>query len=104
MTEGVEESRRKRMPSCNGTDRAAARRGYLTRKGADFRWVSAEPRNLDASTGGDVRRRKLNRPTGKGNESSPCQAKPGLDAPCGRGSVPHRRGLSRMTGNRHVRF
>src|SRR3954454_23024569 len=88
MTEGVEESRRKRMPSCNGTDRAAARRGYPARKGADFRRVSAEPKNLDASTGGDVRRRKLNRPTGKGNESSPCQAKPGSDVPCRSGDNP----------------
>jgi hypothetical protein len=88
MMEGVEESRRKRMPSCNGADRAAARRGYPARKGADFRWVSAESRNLDASTGGDVRRRKLNRPMGKGNESSPCQANPGSDVPCRSGDNP----------------
>ncbi len=88
MMEGVEESRKKRRPSCNGADRAAVRRGYPARKGADFRWVSAEPRNLDASTGGDVRRRKLNRPTGKGNESSPCQANPGSNVPCRSGDNP----------------
>src|SRR4051812_1519879 len=63
-------------------------RVYPARKGADFRWVSAESRNLDASTGGDVRRRKLNRPMGKGNESSPCQANPGSDVPCRSGDNP----------------
>jgi hypothetical protein len=62
MMEGVEESRRKRMPSCNGADRAAARRGYPARKGADFRRVSAEAMRLDVGTDGDVRQRKLNRP------------------------------------------
>ena len=37
MTEGVEERRSKRRPSCNGTDRASTMRKYPTRKGADFR-------------------------------------------------------------------
>jgi hypothetical protein len=56
MMEGVEESRRKRMLPCNGADRAAARRGYPARKGADFRRVSAEAMRLDVGTDGDVRR------------------------------------------------
>ena len=50
MTEGVEESRRKRMLHCNGADRACTNRGYLTRKGADFRQVSAERMELEAIT------------------------------------------------------
>ena len=37
MTEGVEERRSKRRPSCNGTNRASATRRYPSRKGADFR-------------------------------------------------------------------
>jgi hypothetical protein len=37
ITEGVEERRRKRRPSCNGADRASAMRGYPARKGANFR-------------------------------------------------------------------
>jgi len=50
MTEGVEESRRKRMPLCNGADRACESGGYPTRKGADFRQVSAEAMELKAIT------------------------------------------------------
>src|SRR3954464_2713190 len=42
MTVGVEESRRKRMLSCNGADRACESGKYPTRKGADFPRVSAE--------------------------------------------------------------
>src|SRR3954465_2845597 len=49
--EGVEESRIKRTPSCNGADRARTSGGYPARKGADFRQVSAEAMDLDASTG-----------------------------------------------------
>ena len=37
MAEGVEERRSKRMPPCNGADRASATRKYPARKGADFR-------------------------------------------------------------------
>ena len=37
-------SRRKRRPFCNGTDRAAARRGYPVRKDADFRVVQRKLR------------------------------------------------------------
>ena len=51
MTKGVEESRRKRRPCCNGGDRARESGGYLARKGADFRQVSAEAMDLDASAG-----------------------------------------------------
>jgi hypothetical protein len=51
MAEGVEESRSKRRPPCNGADRARASGGYPARKGADFRQVSAEAMDLDASTG-----------------------------------------------------
>jgi hypothetical protein len=50
MAEGVEESRSKRRPSCNGTDRARASGGYPARKGADFRRVSTEAKGLDAGT------------------------------------------------------
>jgi hypothetical protein len=89
------------MPSCNGADRAAARRGYPARK--DFRRVSAEAMRLDASTDGDVRRRKLNRskdgcrkpPVGR-NQDRVLRAAGDL--------FPRRRGLSRMHGNEHVRF
>ena len=48
--EGVEESRRKRTPPCNGVDRARESGGYPARKGADFRQVSAEAMELDART------------------------------------------------------
>ena len=51
MAEGVEESRSKRRPPCNGADRARTSGGYPARKGADFRQVSAEAMDLDASTG-----------------------------------------------------
>jgi len=49
--EGVEESRSKRRPPCNGADRARASGEYPARKGADFRQVSAEAMDLDASAG-----------------------------------------------------
>src|SRR4051812_6448011 len=54
MTEGVEESRSKRRPPCKGADRARASGGDPARKGADFRQVSAEAMDLDASA---IRRR-----------------------------------------------
>jgi hypothetical protein len=50
MTEGVEESRRKRMPSCNGMDRTCESGEYPARKGADFRQVSAEAMEVEAIT------------------------------------------------------
>ena len=50
MTEGVEESRRKQMPLCNGADRACTNREYPTRKGADFRRVSTEAMEVEAIT------------------------------------------------------
>ncbi len=49
MAEGVKESRSTRMPSCNGMDRARESGGYPARKGADFRQVSAEAKEMDAS-------------------------------------------------------
>ena len=49
MAEGVEESRSKRRPPCNGAGRARASGGDPARKGADFRQVSAEAMDLDAS-------------------------------------------------------
>jgi hypothetical protein len=51
MAEGVEESRSKRRPPCNGADRARTSGRYPARKGADFRQVSAEAMDLDASAG-----------------------------------------------------
>ena len=48
--EGVEESRSKRRPCCNGGDRARESGGYPARKGADFRRVSTEAKGLDAGT------------------------------------------------------
>src|SRR3954447_19552993 len=51
MAEGVEESRSKRRPPCNGADRARASGGYPARKGADFRQASAEAMDLDAGAG-----------------------------------------------------
>jgi hypothetical protein len=50
MAKGVEESRRKRRPCCNGGDRARESGAYLARKGADFRQVSTEAKELDART------------------------------------------------------
>src|SRR3954469_25809025 len=51
MAEGVEESRSKRRPPCNGADRARASGRDPARKGADFRQVSAEAMDLDARAG-----------------------------------------------------
>jgi len=51
--------RRKRRPSCNGADRAA-RAGIPSPKGLPAGLSGAM--RLDASTDGDVRQRKLNRP------------------------------------------
>ena len=50
MTEGVEESRRKRTLPCNGVDRACESGEYPARKGADFRQVLAEAMELKAIT------------------------------------------------------
>jgi hypothetical protein len=50
MAKGVEESRKKRRSCCNGGDRARESGGYLARKGADFRQVSTEAKELDART------------------------------------------------------
>ena len=50
MAKGVEESRRKRRPRCNGGDRARESGAYLARKGADFRQVSTGAKKLDART------------------------------------------------------
>src|SRR4051812_33004691 len=57
--EGVEESRSTRRPPCNGADRARASGRYPARKGADFRQVSAEAMDLDASAGRPVLRGAL---------------------------------------------
>jgi hypothetical protein len=50
MTEGVEESRRKRTLFCNGTDRACESGKFPTRKGADFRRVSAEAKRRSGNS------------------------------------------------------
>ena len=52
------------MLHCNGADRACTNREYPTRKGADFRQVSAEAMEVEPSPIGDVRRCKPNRPMG----------------------------------------
>ena len=92
--------RRKRRLRCNGGDRAA-RAGIPSPKGCRLPAGLSGAMRLDASTDGDVRRRKLN----KGRVSKAARkAKPGSDAPCGRGSLPRRRGLSRVRGNSHARF
>src|SRR5947207_2302353 len=48
--------RRKRRPPCNGADRAAVRRRYPTRKGADVRLVLAVKNLSSARSIGEVRR------------------------------------------------
>src|SRR4051812_2122888 len=53
--------RRKRRPSCNGADRAA-RAGIPSPKGRRLPAGLSGAMRRDASTDGDVRRRKLNRP------------------------------------------
>ncbi|MGF7212426.1 hypothetical protein GGE65_007053 [Skermanella aerolata] len=53
--------RKKRKSSCNGTDRAA-RAGIPCPKGRRLPAGLSGAMRLDASTDGDVRRRKLNRP------------------------------------------
>ena len=53
--------RRKRKPSCNGADRAA-RAGIPSPKGRRLPAGLSGAMRLDASTDGDVRQRKLNRP------------------------------------------
>src|SRR5919199_218989 len=53
---GGRRGRRKRRPPCNGVDRAVARQGYPTRKGADVRLVLAGRKPPRARVIGAVRR------------------------------------------------
>src|SRR3954451_13205973 len=76
---------RKRRPSCNEADRAA-RAGIPSPKGRRLPAGLSGAMRLDASTDGDVRQRKLNRPKA-GCRKAARKAKPGSDAPCGRGSL-----------------
>ena len=92
--------RRKRRLRCNGGDRAA-RAGIPSLKGLPAGLSGAM--RLDASTDGDVRRRKLNRPKDgcrkppiRRNQDRVLRAAGDLFPRCG--------GLSRMTGDCHVRF
>src|SRR3954454_13908087 len=55
MTEGVEESRRKRMLSCNGADRACESGKYPTRKGATSDGSRRNRSDGAATAVGDVR-------------------------------------------------
>ena len=90
--------RRKRRPSCNGADRAA-RAGIPSPKGLPAGLSGAM--RLDASTDGDVRRRKLNKdgcrkpPVGR-NQDRVLRAAGDL--------FPRRGGLSRVRDNSHARF
>src|SRR4051812_28778118 len=87
---GGRRSRRKRRPFCNGTDRAAARRGYPVRK--DFRvvqrklrtWAPEPVETLDGANRTDqtpstVVRHRLGRGGGG------CTATAGTDLPCRKG-------------------
>ena len=94
--------RRKRKPSCNGADRAA-RAGIPGPKGRKLPAGLSGAMRLDASTDGDVRQRKLNRPK-DGCRKPPVGRNQNRVLRAAGDLFPRRRGLSRMTGNRHVRF
>ena len=92
--------RRKRRLRCNGGDRAAK---------AEI--PSPKGRRLPAGLSGAMRRTPQPTETLEAQAEqkgrvwkAPRKAKPGSDAPCGRGSFPRRGGLSRVRGNSHARF
>src|SRR4051812_13468967 len=94
--------RKKRRLRCNGGDRAA-RAGIPNPKGCRLPAGLSGAMKLDASTDGDVRRRKLNRPT-DGCRKPPVRRNQNRVLRAAGDLFHRRRGLSRMTGNCHVRF
>jgi hypothetical protein len=94
--------RKKRRPSCNGADRAATA-GIPNLKGCRLPAGLSGAMRLAASTDGDVRRRKLNRPK-DGCRKPPVRRNQDRVLRAAGDLLPCRGGLSRMHGNGHVRF
>jgi hypothetical protein len=94
--------RRKRRPSCNGADRAA-RAGIPSPKGRRLPAGLSGAMKLVASTDGDVRRRKLNRPK-DGCRKPPVRRNHDRMLRAAGDLFPRRGDLSQMHGNGHVRF
>ena len=94
--------RRKRRLRCNGGDRAA-RAGIPNLKGCRLPAGLSGAMRLGASTDGDVRQRKLNRPK-DGCRKPPVGRNQDRVLRAAGDLFPRRRGLSRMHGNEHVRF
>src|SRR5215210_6182587 len=94
--------RRKRRLRCNGGDRAA-RAGIPNLKGCRLPAGLSGAMRLDASTDGDVRQRKLNRPK-DGCRKPPVRRNQDRVLRAAGEEIPCRGGLSRMHGNGHVRF
>jgi hypothetical protein len=94
--------RKKRRPSCNGADRAATA-GIPNLKGCRLPAGLSGAMRLAASTDGDVRRRKLNRPK-DGCRKPPVRRNQDRVLRAAGDLLPCRGGLSRMHGDGHVRF
>jgi hypothetical protein len=94
--------RRKRKPSCNGADRAA-RAGIPSPKGRRLPAGLSGAMRRDASTDGDVRQRKLNRPK-DGCRKPPVRRNQDRVLRAAGDRFPRRGGLSRVRGNSHARF
>ena len=94
--------RRKRRLRCNGGDRAA-RAGIPCPKGRRLPAGLSGAMRLDASTDGDVRQRKLNRPK-DGCRKPPVRRNQDRMLRAAGDLLPRRGGLSRMHGDGHVRF
>ena len=94
--------RRKRRLRCNGGDRAA-RAGIPSPKGRRLPAGLSGAMRLDASTDGDVRQRKLNRPK-DGCRKPPVRRNQDRVLRAAGDLFPRRGGLSRVRGNSHARF
>ena len=94
--------RRKRRLRCNGGDRAA-RAGIPSPKGRRLPAGLSGAMRLDASTDGDVRQRKLNRPK-DGCRKPPVGRNQDRVLRAAGDLFPRRGGLSRVRGNSHARF
>ena len=94
--------RRKRRLRCNGGDRAA-RAGIPNLKGCRLPAGLSGAMRLGASTDGDVRRRKLNRPK-DGCRKPPVRRNQDRVLRAAGDLFPRRGGLSRVRGNSHARF
>ena len=94
--------RRKQRLRCNGGDRAA-RAGIPNLKGCRLPVGLSGAMRRVASTDGDVRQRKLNRPK-DGCRKPPVRRNQDRVLRAAGDLFPRRRGLSRVRGNSHARF